>query len=418
MDKNVCEICGDAKSIRYYRWKGEDEYEGMILCNKHYIQLSKNNHLLDKIPSDHKKRHRWTNDEESLLEELYKNGKSIEEMSNVMKLSVNCIAQKASALKLGDKYMRTNNPKFKATYQDYDWCYDRYIVKGRTHEEMAIEAGCKKRTIQKWCSDIHGFNNRTFKKHKNLNDLQYQLILFGTLGDGHIDKRINQSLYIESHCEAEKEYLFWKYEIIKDLCHTEPIYHEAGYYNFGTDKEYLCQPFYRINTKIIDELSDIRDMPRIDKIKMLNEFGLSLHMLDDGNRNDSWAICLAGWSQEEIDCYIEVCKRKFNLECKQEKDNRYVRFTAVSSKKIDKIILNNIPNNIDIVKKKILENDSIRDLRHHRYIISEDKKIGLRKFCDVYHYSYLKCKDVFDSLNVEFIQKDEFVEKVKEYAIQ
>ena len=70
-------------------------------------------------------------------------------------MSIGMISSRSSRLKLGDKYMRNNNPKFKAVYQDYDWCYERYVIKGMTHQEMADECGASLRVIQKWCSEIN-----------------------------------------------------------------------------------------------------------------------------------------------------------------------------------------------------------------------------------------------------------------------
>ena len=223
-----------------------------------------------------------------------------------MNMRIGMISSRSSYLKLGDKYMRSNNPKFKAPYQDYDWCYERYINKGMSHQEMADECGASLRVIQKWCCEIHKLNARTFKENKEMTDKQYQIILFGTLGDGHIDKRENQPLYIESHAIDEKEYLFWKYDQLKDLCNSPPKYYKEIYSQFGTDKYYLCQPYYRVETRIINQLKEIREMARIDKINRLNEFGLSLHVLDDGNRRDHWQLCLAEYSQEEIDLYIKI----------------------------------------------------------------------------------------------------------------
>ena len=33
--------------------------------------------------------------------------------------------------------------QYKAIYQDYNWCFDRYINKGMSHKEMAQECGAR-----------------------------------------------------------------------------------------------------------------------------------------------------------------------------------------------------------------------------------------------------------------------------------
>lgn len=412
--KDYCDVCGDKESIKYYVWNKEGELRGKTLCNKHYTQMLRHNHLLDNAPSDHQKRILWTEDDKKQLEEYYKMGLSFEDISTRMDRTVSSINRMSNELRLGDKYTRTNNPNFKAIYQDYNWCYDRYINKGMSHQEMADEAGCKLRVIQKWCSEKHGLNQWTFKEYKKLNDIQRQIIMYGTLGDGHIDKRPDQPMYIESHSIGEKDYIFWKYSFLKDICNNEPVYYKETYNSFGGNKEYLCKPFYRINTRIINDLIGIREMPRLDKIKMLNEFGLSLHTLDDGSRDNLWEVCLAEWTDEEVDTYIDICKTKFNLECiRSNHDDRYIYFTAISSTKLDNIILRNVPNDLDIIHKKILDNDRIKRVQNYRYIILENnEKIGLGRYCKVHRLDYEYCRDIFDTFNLEYVGETDFLMKV------
>ncbi len=350
---------------------------------------------------DYSQRHKWTKEDEEFLENEYSKYTKIEEIAKMMGLEKSQIEHKAVSMGLPDKYIRKNSNKYTAIYQDYDWCYERYVNRGMTHEEMAKEAGCEVRVMKKWCNDIHGIHSHTFKELKTLNDIQYQIIMFGTLGDGHIDRREDQPMYIESHCEEEKDYLFWKYNLLKDLCNQGPVYYPASYGTFGTDKEYLCQPFYRLNTRIINELKEIREMPRIEKINQLNELGFCLHILDDGNRDNLWHVCLAEWSQVEMDVYQNVCAEKFNIFCKQCKDTRYYSFDAVSSKRIDWLILKNIPNELDIVHKKIIDNDKIKELCNYRFVLTQNEKIGLSSYCRANKllHKYDEIRDLYDEIS-------------------
>ena len=363
-----CSVCGLSSTLdKQFNKKRE-------LCHRHFAQFERNGKFLDSIQKAPIKKHIWTKEETELLEKLYIQGYSIAEIATCMNVSQNSIKNKTHRLQLGLKYMRSNNPHFKAVYQDYDWCYERYINKGMTHQEMADECGASLRVVQKWCADVHGLNAWTFKKYKTLSDIQYQIILFGTLGDGHIDKRETQPLYIECHSIGEKDYVFWKYEQLKDLCMSAPKYYEGEYANFGKDNKYWCQPFYRFETRVINQLKEIRDMPRIKKIHKLNELGLSLHCLDDAYRSKTaWELCLAEYPQEENDLYIKICKDNFGLKAKQKKDERYIRFDVDSSRKIDKMILRNIPNDLDIVQKKILNNQKIS----HKHIETYRENRGI-----------------------------------------
>lgn len=359
----------------------------------------------------------WTNEEIRILREMYGRECSLREIALCLHRSERACAHKANQLGVSKKIVRKNNPNFKAIYQNYDWCYERYINRNMSHEEMAKEANCSKRVMQKWCADIHGLNHFTFRKYKKLSDIQYRLIMFGTLGDGHIDRRNNEPMYIECHSENEKDYIFWKYEILKSICNKEPRRYGESTKSFGTDRLYNCKAYYRLNTRTIDQLKEIRAMSRYDKINRLDEFGLSLHLLDDGSRADVWTVCLAEWSDAEIDLYIKICKNRFNLICTKDKDPRYAHFTALSSKKIDEIILKNIPNDIDIIRKKILDNKQIKKCRHHRSInMRNGSTIGLANFCRTKKYLYSKAVEIFDSFDKEYVDEDVFDKRYKKIA--
>jgi hypothetical protein len=47
------------------------------------------------------------------------------------------------------------------------------VIEGLTHQEMANLAGCKKRTIEKWCTQIHGLTTWVRANEKQLSQLQH-----------------------------------------------------------------------------------------------------------------------------------------------------------------------------------------------------------------------------------------------------
>ena len=241
--------------------------------------------------------------------------------------------------------------KFTAIYQNYDWCYDKFITKGMTCEEIANMYGFSKRVIEKWC---HEKFKLCYKEQKKLNDIQKQLIMFSLLGDGHIDRRETKPLFIVSHSEKQKDYLFWKYDILKDCCKSQPSYIKPQSKLFS-GKEYMCRGQYRFSTRVIYDLYSIRNMNKIDIIKQLNEFGLSIYILDDASRNkDGWTLCYASFTEEEKQTFINVLKNRFKIESIRNKDDRYLYIPAKFSRVLDDIILKNIPNHLDIIKYKIL----------------------------------------------------------------
>lgn len=339
----------------------------------------------------------------------YKQQKSIDEISKLLNKTRNSITSKAMKLGLTDKYIRSNNPKFKAIYQDYNWCYQKFIVENKSHKEMAKEANCSLRVIKKWCSEIYRLNKRTFKENKHLSDEQKELIMFSLLGDGHIDKRETQPIFIVSHAENQKDYLYWKYNILKDLCQSEPTYHEECFSTFSTDERYLCKPSYRFGTRIINDLIQIREMSKSEIINQLNEFGICIHLLDDGSRSHSnWQVCVANFDESDKELYIKKCKEDLFLNCHKLKDDRYIQFDAISSRRIDDLILFYIPNDLDIVRYKIIDNDICKPANYF-YVHTNDGDIGLNNYCRKNKLSYLKTKELLDLLGYEEIDECELL---------
>lgn len=262
---------------------------------------------------------------------------------------------KSNNLKLEYNF-RKEDPRFKAIYQDYDWCYQKYMVEGKNHKQMAEEAGCSMRVVEKWCSEIHRLTQKYRQKNTVLNATQKDLILGSILGDGHIDKREGQSIFIVSHAENQKDYLYWKYEILKNLCNKEPLYIPPRVmYIKGNPHD--CQATYRVCTRIYDALDEYKFINRIDVINQLNEFSFSIHILDDSHRSpSSWELCVANFTEYEKDYFLNYIKEKFGVvESVCSYDNRYIRFNKENTEIIDKIILRNIPNDLDIIKYKILD---------------------------------------------------------------
>ncbi len=405
-----CVICGDEESCKYYTWSARNnnflEYKNKTICNKHYVQLNQYKRLLDNKPSKHEKRNYWTDEEILILEDLYSKQVSMKEMSKILNRTMGSISYKAGLLGFTDKYMKPNNAKFKALYQDYDWCYEHFINRRMTHQEMADELGVTKRVIQKWCVEKHKLSDWTIRHHLTLNKKQRELIMFSLLGDGHIDKREDQPLFIVSHAENQKDYLYWKYNILRNLCNKEPTYYPETIKVFN-DKEYECQPSYRLCTKIIDELSEIRNMSKYSIIEKLNEFGLSILVLDDAYRGNLWNLCLAEYTDEEKDLFIKICNKKFGLEIHKCSDDRYVNFTAKSSCDLDNIILRNIPNELDIIQYKIFNNDKIRKLAQYKYVNRNGEKISLITYCKENGLSYFKYSNIFKDNNISEITEDE-----------
>lgn len=313
----------------------------------------------------------WTKEQEEYLEELYSRSLPLDETTRLMnefsgiKRSSSGISNKANKLGLTQKYIKPNNPKFTAAYQDYDWCYDKFVEKGLNHEEMAKLANCTKRVIEKWCQEKHRIDVYTRMYNKKINQKQHDLIIGSLLGDGHIDRREDYPLFIVSHAEDQKDYLFYKYDILKDLCEMTPTKYK-GKENYQIINSVCnCQDFYRFNTRTYIALKPYRNMTKTDLLYQLNDYSFAIWMLDDGCCTDKgyWELCAPFDTDEERSIFIEVLWDKFRLEAIQQSNNRYFRFHTDDSWKITMSILNNVPSYLDIIQNKIFSKKKYKDLQ-------------------------------------------------------
>ena len=312
----------------------------------------------------------WTKEQEEYLEELYSRYLPLNEvvlefnqrfMTNKQRTA---ISNKASVMGLTKRYMKPNNPNFKAIYQDYDWYYNQFVNNGLNHEEMAKLAGCTKRVIEKWGQEKHHIDTYTRMQNKQLDSLQHDLVIGSLLGDGHIDKRDDYPLFIVSHAEDQKDYLYYKYTIMRDLCEMTPTQYFGKKQHQIIDSVCDCQDFYRFNTRTYYALKPFRMMSKIDLINNLNEYSFSIWMLDDGccEEKGYWELCAPLESDEERRAMKSILYNKFQITPIEQRDNRYFRFHADDSLKITRMILNNIPNYLDIIQNKILNKKKYQSL--------------------------------------------------------
>lgn len=254
------------------------------------------------------------------------------------------------------------DPKARMTpklYKDKDWLFHEVIELNKKADQIAKENGWTPRVVKKWMG-ILGINNNSYKNMKKLSDKQKELISFSLLGDGCI---ATNDIFIVSHSIKQKDYLFWKYYLLKDLCNKEPSYY-AGQQKIIRGKEVFTQPCYRFGTKKITELGEIRNKPISEIINSLNNFGISIWFLDDGYRGSDWELCVASYTEEEKQLILSKFNQLgFPSAHLGNYDPRYLYFSANDSRKIDEVILEEIPNELDIIKYKILENDKIKPER-------------------------------------------------------
>lgn len=121
-------------------------------------------------------------------------------------------------------------------------------------------------------------------------------------------------------------------------------------------KSYRAHNYYRITTRKLEELIEIKSMSKNEIISQIDELGLAIHFLDDGCCSDDyWSLCYAALTDEERELYCKTIQDRFDITPHIHKDKRYIGFSKIDSQKISQIILSQIPNDLDIIKHKILK---------------------------------------------------------------
>src|SRR3989338_9432975 len=157
----------------------------------------------------------------------------------------------------------------------------------------------------------------------SLTQLQKSFLIGTLLGDGYIRQakgRRNAFLEI-NHSMAQREYVEWKYEIIKNLTRTGPKFRKGNGNRIA----------YRFFTKQHPEFTKIMDLFYKDKKKRIPDLALdplilAVWFMDDGSRcsEDNVYINTQQFSKEDQYKLLEFL-RKIGLEGTLNKDKEYYR---------------------------------------------------------------------------------------------
>jgi len=179
---------------------------------------------------------------------------------------------------------------------------------------------------------------------------QFDVLLGSLLGDARLEcrsigKRHSVTARLRIHqSEKQKDYVFWKYEIFKDIVLTPPrrimTWHDKkrnkehySWYFHSKSLEQLGlfqQCFYRGKTKVLTK--DIFDL--------LTPRALAVWFMDDGsNTQNSYTISTHCFSNEEQKSIISFFKKKYDINAKMVKDrskfkialgrNEYQKLSAI-----------------------------------------------------------------------------------------
>jgi predicted DNA-binding protein YlxM (UPF0122 family) len=240
-----------------------------------------------------------------------------------------------------------------------------YVDKQLTMFEIAEIYNVNRTTIANRLKEYEIDSNPSQRKYKILKAIpllkeQKELIVGSILGDASLirsGRRINTYFKI-SHCEKQKEYLFWKKAILGNLVNSiAKMIDKRGnsiMYGFNTlshhELNFYRDLFYENNKKVINK----------DIGLYLTPLGLATWFMDDGSKdcnNVSYRLSTDGFSKEDNYNLKFILKSNFDLNvkvCEYEKHQK--KYYYLSINKRNSAIMTDIisPYIVDCMKYKLV----------------------------------------------------------------
>lgn len=174
-------------------------------------------------------------------------------------------------------------------------------------------------------------DNTVGRLQKLLPSHQFGVTIGSLLGDACLEcrsvgKRYPVSARLRIHqSEKQKEYVFWKYDQLKDIVFKEPrrilVSHDSM-----RNKDHYSWYFH---TKTLEDLGELYHYFYLDKVKILPEDvlqlltprALAVWFMDDGsNTNESYTISTHNFSIKDQERIVEFLKKRFNIAATITKD--------------------------------------------------------------------------------------------------
>lgn len=196
---------------------------------------------------------------------------------------------------------------------------------------------------------------KLYKESIQLSSYQKEFLIGTLLGDGNMRfvSRNRQASLVIDHSLAQKDYVFWKYNVMKNLVLTEPkelsrVYHKdksrmLTSFRFSTishsELTSWYNVFYQNGVKIIPQ--------NIGKI-LISPLSLAVWFMDDGNKNHQ-AVFLntQQFDLHEQDLLCKCLHSNFGLEASINKHWMYkrkqlyrIRINTESTKRLYNLIQN------------------------------------------------------------------------------
>lgn len=203
--------------------------------------------------------------------------------------------------------------------------YDKYIEevkhlhsKGKINSEISMAVGIDSRRVYDLLKKL-GLKSNSRKFNESVTDLQNEVFISMSIGDGCIFKSKGNKNYRMNlaHSEKQKEYFLGKYNIIKDFIGVD--YKFYSNYDSRTKNTYY---YYKLQTRVNPYFTRLYDrfykngkkiIPK-DLINDITARILAYKYFDDGNKiRDAHQIAMHDFDKESISNFREILLEKFGL---------------------------------------------------------------------------------------------------------
>lgn len=213
--------------------------------------------------------------------------------------------------------------------------------------------------------DLSHFTKRPRHTLSDFTGLQYDVVIGSMLGDGSVSKTFRnlQSSFCESHCVEQKDYLFWKYEILKNYFVREPFALEGNKIKMGKDgkitrltekvpfwsmKSMQCEQFSAIEKQwykrdsqgqyVLHKGRRIKCLP--ESLRQLTPAMIAVWYCDDGcliTNRKTIRIATNSFSEEEVGRLISMLG-DLGINCKLTRSTLKAPMISVYSEELLKFI--------------------------------------------------------------------------------
>ena len=211
---------------------------------------------------------------------------------------------------------------------------------GKTNREIAKELNIGKTTVG---TIVKKYG---FEKYKiSLNEVQKEVLVGTIIGDGCLFKSTegSQARLSLSHSLAQKEYFYYKYEIMKPIIRTAP--YERSWFDKRTKKEYSEVKFqtrvHPMFTKLWESFyNDGKKIIRPHHLKDRGELCMAVKYFDDGWKHGekAYSIAMNDYDLKSVETFREWMKEKFDITTNMHRE-KSVYIPVADAHKLKKILM-------------------------------------------------------------------------------